>query len=224
MAASNYALPTVATGNTTASSNHALPDVMAQTPVASAARVTLTRTLSLGSTDAKTGGEVTKLQQFLISQGLMKGSATGYFGALTQAAVQKFQSQKDIVSSGTPATTGYGSVGAKTRSMMAGTAPRATSPQIPSESSSSKPASTPCPIITRTLFRGMSGLDVSALQKFFYDQYKNFPEPTGYFGMVTEAALKQWQKERGIVSSGSPATTGWGVAGPKTRAALAKCR
>ena len=66
------------------------------------------------------GSDVTTLQQFLISQGLLtQRSATGYFGALTEAAVQKWQSQKGIVSSGTPSTSGYGAVGPMTRSVMA---------------------------------------------------------------------------------------------------------
>ena len=63
--------------------------------------------------------------------------------------------------------------------------------------------------------------DVIALQKFFATQYSNFPTPTGYFGALTEAAVKQWQKEHGIVSSGTAATTGWGVVGKRTRAAIA---
>src|SRR6185295_12563709 len=38
----------------------------------------------------------------------------GYFGSLTQAAVQRFQAAQGIVSSGTPSTTGYGRVGPTT--------------------------------------------------------------------------------------------------------------
>src|SRR3989344_2002960 len=78
--------------------------------------VTLTSNLGRGMTDAPTGGEVTTLQQFLISQGLLSSdSATGYFGPLTMAAVQKWQAANGIVSSGTPESTGYGRVGPATR-------------------------------------------------------------------------------------------------------------
>lgn len=76
--------------------------------------------LALGSRDASTGGAVTKLQTVLVSQGLLSSdSATGYFGLLTQGALQKWQAQKGIVSSGTPASTGYGAVGVKTRAALA---------------------------------------------------------------------------------------------------------
>lgn len=70
----------------------------------------------------------------------------------------------------------------------------------------------------------MKGNDVTALQKFFFDQYEGFPSPTGFFGATTEAALKQWQGEHKLVSSGTPATTGYGSTGPKTRAAIAGCK
>ena len=82
-----------------------------------------------------------------------------------------------------------------------------------------------CPVIARTLSRGTRGSDVLALQKFFLTQDGNFGADyaTGYFGAMTEAALKQWQSEHKLVSSGSPNTTGWGVVGPKTRAALLNC-
>jgi hypothetical protein len=73
--------------------------------------------------------------------------------------------------------------------------------------------------------RGARGSDVTALQRFLASQYSNFPTPTGYFGPTTEAALKQWQGEHGLVSFGTPATTGYGAVGPKTRLLIAhSCR
>ncbi|HEY4488720.1 MAG TPA: PKD domain-containing protein [Candidatus Paceibacterota bacterium] len=77
-----------------------------------------------------------------------------------------------------------------------------------------------CPNLQRTLRFGMSGSDVSALQRFLGKEGYFFMEPTGFFGRVTEGALQSWQAAVGIVSSGSPQTTGWGVAGPKTRAVI----
>jgi spore germination protein len=63
------------------------------------------------------GSDVTTLQQSLISLGfLATGKATGYFGALTEAAVQKFQCQKNIAcSSDNP---GYGVYGPATQAAM----------------------------------------------------------------------------------------------------------
>ncbi len=72
----------------------------------------ITRALARGST----GADVMALQQFLITQGLLSAdSATGYFGSLTEKGVQTLQKTKNIVTSGTTATTGLGSVGKKTQ-------------------------------------------------------------------------------------------------------------
>lgn len=65
------------------------------------------------------GQEVVNLQNFLINQGfLTQGNASGYFGRMTLAALKTFQSQYNIVSSGTANTTGYGAVGPKTRDVI----------------------------------------------------------------------------------------------------------
>jgi peptidoglycan hydrolase-like protein with peptidoglycan-binding domain len=73
------------------------------------ASATITSTLDLGST----GSEVTELQTYLATNPSVypSGLVTGYFGQLTKAGVERFQADQGIVSSGTPATTGYGRVG-----------------------------------------------------------------------------------------------------------------
>jgi len=77
---------------------------------------TLARTLSRGTK----GTDVTQLQTFLISHShLAAGNNTGFYGSLTEKAVQAFQKKHSLVSSGTPASTGYGTVGAKTRAAIA---------------------------------------------------------------------------------------------------------
>lgn len=48
-----------------------------------------------------------------------EGLTTGFYGPLTTRAVQRFQETKDIVSRGSPETTGYGRVGPKTREALA---------------------------------------------------------------------------------------------------------
>ena len=76
----------------------------------------LSRLLMLGSR----GADVTALQEFLRTKGYMSDASTGYFGVITEAAVKKLQAANSIVSSGTAASTGYGAVGPKTRSVIAG--------------------------------------------------------------------------------------------------------
>ncbi len=68
--------------------------------------------LRQGSRDARTKGEVSVLQNFLIEEGYLSGEATGFFGFVTRVAVQKFQSAVGIGSVGTP---GYGNIGPKSR-------------------------------------------------------------------------------------------------------------
>ncbi|MBI2048564.1 MAG: peptidoglycan-binding protein [Parcubacteria group bacterium] len=65
--------------------------------------------------------------------------------------------------------------------------------------------------------------EVTKLQKFLAQNSSIYPEGriTGYFGPATERALQRWQAARGVVSSGDADTTGYGYAGPKTRAAMA---
>lgn len=80
-----------------------------------------------------------------------------------------------------------------------------------------------CPSLSRTLFRGARGTDVTQLQNFLVKQGDlAVGNNTGYFGALTEAAVKLFQKRNGIVSSGTPSRTGYGAVGPKTRAAIAR--
>lgn len=71
---------------------------------------------------------------------------------------------------------------------------------------------------TRNLSRGSEGQDVTELQKFLVSQnYTTADNITGYFGPITESALKKFQADQGVVSYGTPATTGYGNFGPMTR-------
>lgn len=77
----------------------------------------LTYNLYLGHSDRQTESQVTALQKFLAQYPDVYPEAliTGYFGPLTEQAVQSFQRKHNIVSSGSPETTGYGVVGPATR-------------------------------------------------------------------------------------------------------------
>ncbi|QQG38200.1 MAG: cupredoxin domain-containing protein [Candidatus Kaiserbacteria bacterium] len=92
----------------------------------------------------------------------------------------------------------------------------ATPPTVTVDSSS-------CPLIGRSLKRGSSGDDVTRLQQFLARDSAIYPEAqiTGYYGALTEAAVQRWQVKFNIVSSGTPDTTGYGVVGPRTAAAIA---
>ena len=74
------------------------------------------QTLSLGSR----GDDVRNLQTFLsqFKDIYPEGLITGYFGPLTEKAVQRWQTKHNIVTSGTSETTGYGRIGPKTRAKL----------------------------------------------------------------------------------------------------------
>lgn len=71
------------------------------------------------------------------------------------------------------------------------------------------PETTP-PELTRSLFRGSSGNDVRQLQEFLAKDKEVYPDGliTGYFGPLTEAAVKRWQEKHDIEAVG--------VIGPRT--------
>ncbi len=72
----------------------------------------------------------------------------------------------------------------------------------------------------RSLSPGMSGADIAELQKALIGT-GHLPEgkATGYFGPQTEAALKKFQCDKNIICTGA-AFEGYGIYGPRTRAAL----
>lgn len=77
---------------------------------------TFNKDLAFGMTDS----DVFHLQSVLKYEGFFPANHAGsnYFGSITQKGVQGFQAKHGIVSSGTPATTGYGRVGEKTRAVL----------------------------------------------------------------------------------------------------------
>lgn len=84
-------------------------------------------------------------------------------------------------------------------------------------------ATASCPKLGRSLQLGARGDDVRELQRFLATT-GDFEEAelTQYFGVMTERALQRFQVRSGIVSSGSPSSTGYGSMGPATRRAIAK--
>lgn len=62
--------------------------------------INLTTSLYRGSRDTNTGGQVTALQSFLISQGYLRVASTGQFGILTYQALVQYQSAHGLVPNG----------------------------------------------------------------------------------------------------------------------------
>ncbi|OGE73786.1 MAG: hypothetical protein A3I07_02300 [Candidatus Doudnabacteria bacterium RIFCSPLOWO2_02_FULL_42_9] len=99
-----------------------LPKVSTPSPIPVAVTGSITTILRMGMTSS----QVLTLQQILNKTGFTisvsgpgsPGSETRYFGSLTREAVRKFQCAKEIVCSGDEATTGYGRIGPKTRSVL----------------------------------------------------------------------------------------------------------
>jgi len=124
---------------------------------------------------------------------------------------------------GTQTTTNTSSLSAQTQALIAQIAQLEA--QLQSGGTGAGAATTGasgCPALTRSLKLGMSGADVSALQTFLARNSSIYPEGqvTGYFGALTQAAVQRFQTQYSIVSSGSPSTTGYGLVGPRTIAAI----
>ena len=165
----------------------------------------ITQRLSMGST----GEDVRALQEALASipDVYPEGIISGYYGALTKAAVAKFQMKYGIVSSSSDA--GYGSVGPMTRA------------KLQEVFGSGAVASTPAPsvsavgtVLTRELSLGATGDDVTQLQAFLAADPSLYPEGkvTGYYGSLTVAAVRRFQAKYGISQVGR--------VGPQTLAKL----
>src|SRR3989338_5048557 len=167
--------------------------------------VDIARTLTLNTK----GTDGSRLQEFLRTNAGYAGTISNNMGPLTIAALTRWQIYKGIISSNT--TPGAGTTGPKTRAALACTKAAVTLPSSPSPTTGS---------ITRDLSIGSRGTDVSALQTFLIAQGFLSATATGYFGSLTEAAVRQYQAAQNIVSSGTPATTGYGAVGPRTRAAI----
>src|SRR3989344_9033649 len=76
-----------------------------------------------------------------------------------------------------------------------------------------------CVTLNRDLTVGMRGSDVASLQSFLVAQY--YPGSgswmvTGYFGAATQAAVRNFQSQRGLVQTG--------IADSATRSAIGNCQ
>ena len=180
-----------------------------------------TSSLHLASQDKNTAGQVSKLQQFLKTAGYYTGPVGGIFGYSTEKAVQLFQRQYNIVSSGTYWSTGYGAVGPKTRAQIRVVTCIGNNTINNRINTSS---STTCYNFTSSLHLASQDKNtagqVSKLQQFLKTAGYYTGPVGGIFGYNTENAVKTFQRQAKIVSSGTYLTTGYGSVGPKTRAQI----
>lgn len=83
-------------------------------------------------------------------------------------------------------------------------------------------------VFYRNLSRGMRGEDIWQLQNLLAKDKALYPEGfhnrdeyiTGYYGRLTEFAVKRFQIRHQILTRGTPESNGFGVAGPRTRSLL----
>ncbi len=76
--------------------------------------------------------------------------------------------------------------------------------------------------IAKTIGKGDNGQDVRSLQEFLAKNPAFYPEGevTGYYGEMTEKAVRRYQCANNIVCTGSALTTGYGYVGPTTKAKM----
>ncbi|MCT7968239.1 peptidoglycan-binding protein [Laspinema sp. D1] len=131
------------------------------------------------------GEQVVQLQQELIAAGYFKGPVTGYYGTLTEDAVMHLQQDYHIPIDG-----------------------------VASPQTRLKLAKTPDPVTLagETLRPGSQGSAVVALQENLRNLGYYVGPITGYYGQLTEAAVMELQRDRGIHADG--------IAGSQTQSIL----
>jgi len=173
-----------------------------------------------------------------------RGQESTYFGPATEKAVKAFQLARGIASSG---NAGFGIVGAKTRLAIAASSGKSVAeiPAVKNNSGSNSninqqanvlsalqnkgnTANTSTaqttlvlPIITKPMDPGFKHPEVLALQKFLIAEgYLSPSELSGVYGETTIKAMQAFQSKYALVPTGEPLVTGYGLTGPKTRAAV----
>jgi len=90
------------------------------------------------------------------------------------------------------------------------------------QNTSSGNSSVACPALSKNLSRGSEGSDVTSLQNFLISRgHLEAGNSTGFYGPLTETAVRGFQCKHMGICSGSPEQNGYGVVGAQTRAKIA---
>jgi YVTN family beta-propeller protein len=136
--------------------------------------------------------QVASLQQNLQVAGYFNGPITGYYGSTTQAAVIQLQKAKGL--------TVDGIAGPKTRAALESTPASSASQTAPSTEATEDRMGFANPGLV--LKRGSRNSDVTALQRTLQAQGYYDGPITGYYGNLTENAVIQYQKAKGLTVDG----------------------
>lgn len=206
------------TGTATTTASTTPTNSGSATTAATTAGYTFPRVLRVGSE----GADVRELQKLLNRLSFTiapsgvgsPGNETTYYGNLTASALARFQ-ERYVAEVLAPVglTKGTGYFGNSTRSFVNARF---------EGGGTSAPIAPTCangPAFTRSLARGMSGSDVSALQTLLAALAGIYPEAlvTGTYGPLTVKAVGRFQLQNNIATTENPA---FGSVGPMTRAAL----
>ncbi len=141
-----------------------------------------------------TDGDVKELQKRLTSEGLYKEDITGYFGVLTLKAVKDYQTKYNL-----PPT---GFVGPMTRGVLNGSSAVTAPVQGTATTTSTTTTSTPTFMFTKDLRKGMIDEEVKELQKRLTSEGLYAEDITGYFGVLTLKAVKDYQSKNNLPPTG----------------------
>ena len=172
--------------------NGLTPDGIVGTQTISALRNRSTSSQNAGSTNGmrgKQGTDVAELQRQLAAAGYFNAKATGFYGLLTEDAVTRFQRANGL--------TPDGIAGPQTLAKLRN--------RVPSGQNTSSTNN-------GVLSRGKRGPAVTQLQNSLKASGSYNGPTTGYFGSMTEAAVKRFQAANGLTADGK--------AGPRTLSAL----
>lgn len=144
------------------------------------------------------GTQVTSLQKKLQAAGYFDGEATGYYGSVTQSAVLKFQKAKGLNPDGVAGEQtlkALESNSSKAPAPSTKAAPQKQEKEVADDSSDV--ASSPV-----ALKRGNTSSQVTSLQKKLQAAGYFDGPVTGYYGSLTQAAVIELQKAKGLNPNG----------------------